>query len=343
MHPEARTTATARTIERRWLTLADVKLALILCIGTVVAWFLPRRAWRLPCEALAFVTTHIRRERSYQAAERILVIARGRLQLSAPLRLRQDFSAACHEDLLLVLRQHRPWSHQITARLIGEQHIAKALERGRGAILWRSNFVFGTLVESSALWQAGYGLHHLTRAGHGLSESRLGSRLLNPVLKSVEDRFLEECVLWQDSAPAAMLTLARRLRQNRVVSLRAHDYAQEVLEVPFLDGWLRLASGAAELAQLTGAALLPVFTVRNDAGEFEVHVEAPIAVAQGSDPESFVRDAVCQYVERLEPYVLAYPAQWISWHRQARPREAGEPHAPRRVPGSEHDGTVARA
>lgn len=49
-------------------------------------------------------------------------------------------------------------------------------------------------------------------------------------------------------------------------------------KVNFLDGYLYLAPGAPVLARQTQAALLPVFPLRNQAGDFTVIVEAPLEV-----------------------------------------------------------------
>ena len=75
--------------------------------------------------------------------------------------------------------------------------------------------------------------------------------------------------------------------------------------IRFFDGEVSIAAGAPKLAALSGAALLPVFPVRNAAGGFTVFVEPALDVRGDG--------ALRRYAALLEKYVLTYPAQWLGW------------------------------
>jgi predicted LPLAT superfamily acyltransferase len=120
---------------------------------------------------------------------------------------------------------------------------------------------------------------------------------------------------------SALVTLRKRLEENRVVGMRAYAGARRVLDLPFLDGLIALSTGPVELAMITGAEVLPMFAVCNDAGEYEVHVEAPIPIRTGGDRKKAVADAAAEFVARLEPYVVSYPGQWSGWYLQVRTKD----------------------
>ena len=76
----------------------------------------------------------------------------------------------------------------------------------------------------------------------------------------------------------------------------------------FLSAKLCLATGPLHLARTKGAALLPVFTVRQEPGTLAVTVQSPLA---GVDNPEETYESVCQrYARSLEQFVLRYPDQW---------------------------------
>ena len=177
-------------------------------------------------------------------------------------------------------------------------------EEGRGAILWIGHFVHGDLVAKMAFDRAGLAVNHLSHPRHGFSSSRFGMNCLNRVKTAAEDRHLASRVLLDDSRPtAAMKTLRRCLKHNGVVSISVRGADRNSQSVRCLDGEISIARGAARLARATGAALLPVFPVRNGDGGFTVHVEAPLDL----------ENAEAGYAGRLEHHILAYPGQWLGW------------------------------
>ncbi len=205
--------------------------------------------------------------------------------------------------------------------MIGRQHLDTALESGRGTILWAGMFTSASLIEPMALRQVEVPLHHLSNWDHGISNSRFASRWLNPPIVVAENRYLAERIIRTPGSFSALVTLRKRLKENRVVGIRATGTARWVLDLPFLDGRIALATGPVELAMITGAEVLPMFAVYNDAGEYEVHVEASIPIRIGGDRKKAVADAAAEFVARLEPYVVSYPGQWSGWKQQVRAKD----------------------
>ena len=324
---------TPATSATKLITKNDVSALLRIGLAALASWLVPQSRWRALSEALAGTIARLQPTRKAERIARVRAIA-GSRELAIPAeRIPLLFTAAYYENLILVMAHYRPWSVRLETKLAGGERIDEALAQGRGVILWNGNLVFNSVIQPITLSRAGYKSHHLARKPHGFSGTRFGMRFLNPIQTAVEDRYLAERILMGDNPLPAFITLQRRLRRNDIVSLTAHEYGTQILDVPFGDGRLRIASGAIELALLTGATLLPTFTGRSETGHFETRVLPPLQLPKHGDREAICRDAASQYVRRMESYVMAYPDQWICWYRQARPSEAGDEGGIRRVPG----------
>ena len=100
-----------------------------------------------------------------------------------------------------------------------------------------------------ALHEAGYAVAHLSRDTHGFSTTRFGRRVLNPIQTRVERRYLAERLVMSDERSVGPLReLAARLKQNRLVSITLAREWRRTRLVPFLDGYIRIATGALALA-----------------------------------------------------------------------------------------------
>jgi len=79
--------------------------------------------------------------------------------------------------------------------------------------------------------------------------------------------------------------------------------------VPFLHGHLRVPTGAARLARMTGSPIVPVFTVRLGNGRFAVHlfpaISPGLGAAAASDP------SVVAVARSIEAMVAKHPQQWL--------------------------------
>jgi lauroyl/myristoyl acyltransferase len=231
-------------------------------------------------------------------------------------------AAARSEHHLQILREIAlGWSAPL--ELSGAAHLQDALAAGRGAVLWVAHFSFNALAAKKALHEAGFVLSHLSRPEHGFSKSRFGIALLNPLRVRAETRYLRERILIDRARPAAALHQAqRRLRDNGIVSVTAGAWEGALpARVAVAGGELELSTGAPGLCHLTGAALLPVYTVR-EAGSRAIRVEIgpPIAVERGADRKRAAMAAARDFAVRLAPYVERYPLQWRDWEKLRPPR-----------------------
>jgi lauroyl/myristoyl acyltransferase len=84
-----------------------------------------------------------------------------------------------------------------------------------------------------------------------------------------------------------------------------------------------MALGPPFLAALTGAALLPIFSVQTGPGAFAVTVTPPID-PDPAERASGYRATLEDYAALMHSYCERYPGQWMGWrHYSYRPAGAG--------------------
>ena len=309
-----RTSNVAEGVVVKPVTAKDLAILAALPVSFVVAWTLPEPLWRGVARASSPLAARAIRTKLQPTIERIEGLLGARQMACSPMAVVQESIAGHVEEYLQVLREYRPRGWRPDIRLEGRSHIDDALARGRGVVLWVGFFSFAGLVAKKALCREGIRTSHLSHPGHGFSRSRFGMLYLNRLRMRIEDRYLNERVMLSlDGATGALRQLHRRLRRNEVVSVTVRERAERPSMVPFLDGTIRLATGAADLAYATGAALLPVFPVREAQGHFRVVVEPPLEVRQHLARRESSDLALRDYAARLTPFVLDYPGQWRGW------------------------------
>ncbi|MGE0717074.1 MAG: hypothetical protein AB7P02_16650 [Alphaproteobacteria bacterium] len=206
----------------------------------------------------------------------------------------------------------RSWTPSVTVD--GRSHLDAALAGGRGAVLWVAHFCFSSLFSKMGLAAAGYRVVHVSRPEHGVSKSRIGVAILNRARAHAEDRFLDRRIVHDRSDPAATAArVSEVLRGNGIVSITVGAWeGRRIVRGPLLGGEFLVARGAPALAASNGAALLPVFTVRDPAGGYRVTIGAPLGAA-APRPRDFVLVAVEDLLDAHEPAIRAAPDQWRGW------------------------------
>ncbi|UCH54131.1 MAG: hypothetical protein JSW09_04970, partial [Pseudomonadota bacterium] len=213
------------------------------------------------------------------------------------------------------MRCHAPggWSPRI--RLEGHEHLDHALAEGKGAILWVAPMASRDLITKMALHRAGYAVSHLSRFDHGYSISLWGARLFNSIWTNVEERYVaERLVITPDTQVTPLRAFVKRLRGNRIVSITATTEGRRYPHVSrFFAGEIKLAEGAPSLAATTGAALLPVFSVREQDGGYLTIIEPPLRPTSTGDAPEQIAALTDQFVHLIESYVLRFPCDYQGW------------------------------
>ena len=221
-------------------------------------------------------------------------------------------AASCTEHFIQVLKSRgRGWNPEI--QIEGRTHLDAAVAKGKGTILWYMPFCF-SMVTKIGLKSAGYPFTQMSHRTHGFSYGPFAIRFLNPRLIRAEDQYLRKRITIHSDPGAALLRVRRELANNGVVSIHVGAWSgRTVVRAPLLGGWLPLAVGAPGLAHRTGAALLPVSTMRMPGrSAFLVRIGAPLPTGAEATATA-IRDSVTALVTHLEVAVRSAPDQFTSW------------------------------
>ncbi|HET6158625.1 MAG TPA: hypothetical protein VFE34_09800 [Dongiaceae bacterium] len=283
------------------------------------SWLLPERLWT----RLSHARIDLSARTNGRGIERTAEIVRAALGDHDAQRceaIARDLKAAIYELRMQDLRGWRLGGWHPRMVLEGEDHLQSALKAGKGAILWVAPFVFNSGPTKIALHQRGHRVSHLSSHKHGFSETRFGIGFLNRIRCIPEDRYLSQRIVFDRNAPStAMRRMVRALKAGEVVSIVASSTeGSDMIMGPIFGGRIPVAVGAPRLAALSGAPLLPVFTVRDRRAGFRIVVEAPIAIASDRTADERCIAAASEFLHRSEPWVRQFPEQWRAWSKWRR-------------------------
>lgn len=225
-------------------------------------------------------------------------------------------TAARIEHHMQILKERCPGGWACPIDMQNTSAVDAALQRGGGIVLWVAHFAFNSLATKKAFSARGLNVHHLSRPEHGFSKSRFGKAVLNPIRAGIEDRYLASRLMIRGNPAGTMLAAHRLLAKNAIVSITAGDWeGSSLASVPFGEAWLPLATGAPALAFSSGAALLPVFTVRAGQGrrDLSVVIGDQIQFADGCTRAEAVDLALADYGRQTLEWVRRFPGQWRGW------------------------------
>ncbi|HXV26308.1 MAG TPA: hypothetical protein VED46_18905 [Alphaproteobacteria bacterium] len=326
--------------ERRLIRLGDVSLLLLLLGLWPIAWLLPERLWPDAVNAILPIV-----QKSGKARARLAHIQNVLQDRSH--RSRQIDEESARNWLLKqlqLLRAYRPggWRPKITVD--GHEHIDAALARGCGVILWTPPFCFNEFISKIGLREAGFRLTHVVIPTHGWSNTHFGVRVLNPQWTRIEKRYLERQIVisdgnWgqaksdprphgihlfsatrpsisRDTVPVSFSLSAIRqvLRGNGVVLIAARKgAARRPATIRLLNARFPLGLGPAVLAYDCGAALIPVYTLRESVDSYRVVVDPALPIRRDLARYEAALDAAQKLAARLEHHIRAHPGQWNWW------------------------------
>jgi KDO2-lipid IV(A) lauroyltransferase len=85
------------------------------------------------------------------------------------------------------------------------------------------------------------------------------------------------------------------------------------------------ASGLARIALRTDAAVVPGFTIWDEAlGKYRLHFDPAVDLIRTGDLEADIRANTQKFTSIIEQYVRKYPEQWLWVHRRWKTRPEGE-------------------
>ncbi len=190
----------------------------------------------------------------------------------------------------------------------GEEHLREALARKKGVLAMSAHFGnFGII--GPRLVAQGYEFSVVIRMPREPRFAALQSEYFARAgIKIIPARPS------RDSVPR----IIGALRRNEVVLVVPDEFKTTGVAVDFLGRQVPAPRGPITIARRTGAAVLPVFMVRDRGNRLTLHVEPEIRFAHTGDREADLRANARLFVREIEKMVRRHPDQW-SWMGFRRP------------------------
>ncbi len=120
--------------------------------------------------------------------------------------------------------------------------------------------------------------------------------------------------------------IIQALRRNGIVLVVPDEFRSAGVEVDFLGHRAPAPKGPVTIAQRTGAAVVPLFMVRDDNNRLTLHVKPELRFVSTGDREADLRTNARLFVEEIENMVRRHPDQW-SWMGFRKPGKGDASHA----------------
>jgi KDO2-lipid IV(A) lauroyltransferase len=187
-----------------------------------------------------------------------------------------------------------------TVKLEGEEHLQRALEKGKGVLALSAHLGSFTLI-GARLAASGYPFSVVVK--HPADER----------FAQLTDDYRSQIGIHTIPAKPrreAVRGILKALRENRVVLVIADEFKSGDLTVEFFGLQLPAPRGPATLALRTGAVTLPMFATRQSDDSIVLSIGAPIEPVTFPDLDESVLATTAVYTRYLEAAIRRYPDQW---------------------------------
>jgi len=124
---------------------------------------------------------------------------------------------------------------------------------------------------------------------------------------------------YEDVSFSAIANSIRHLRSGGVLAIAAdRDIQRNGTPLAFFGNKTPIPLGAAELAQRTGAALIPAYSKRREDG-FDIFFEEPLELASTGDTKADALTNTKALLTRMEEWIRGDPGQWFVLERFWKP------------------------
>jgi lauroyl/myristoyl acyltransferase len=282
---------------RNWLKFQSyrVALALVGCLSDKLAdrfaVSLATAAFLLTPKRRAIVRANLRQVMGPQSSEPELNRLAARIYQTV---------ARYYVDLLSTPRFDVQALRDNRVRQEGYEHLRDALNAGQGAIVATVHYGCPEMaLQAARAWNLRFLV--LIEAIEPPELAALFAKLRG----SHQHRF-------EPAGLAGVKAAIRTLRGGGAVLLAVdRDIQGHGACVPFFGRPARIPLGAAELARLTGAPILPAISRRLPNGQAFVTIEAPLEMAKTADARADAEDTTARLIQRFEPYIRSDPGQWL--------------------------------
>lgn len=193
------------------------------------------------------------------------------------------------------------------ARIDGVEHLQRALEGGKGAVIFCGHFG-NWEVGAVRLIYEGLPVIPLSRAAR--------SPRLAKAITAIRQRLDFPVIPVSEGARGIL----RALKANQIVPIMSDRFARgDGLTVPFFGRPTHVWHTPAIMAQRTGCPIIPTHSIRQPDGRYVVRVDPPVEPAHTEDRDRALYDTTARIMSILERLIRQYPEQYTWPYRLWRP------------------------
>lgn len=294
---------------------------LALPAGRLLVKIFPRRLLFSLSESLADLGFHLFRSFRNRSIENLSLALGGCLsqrEIATTVQgsLRNFFRDIVEIGIVLAAS---PKEIQTEIPLLGREYLEAALAKGKGVIVLSAHlgnfFLIGT-----RLAVEDYPIYVLVNPPQdGSFRDLLDDYRLKVGQKTIHARPRRQ----------ASRELVQVLRRNELAMVIADEYRSgSGIYVPFFGRTVLARRGPATLALRTGAALVPVYLIRDSSGKLRLMIEPEIDLLRSGSIKADVTENTLRITRWLERVVRSYPDQWnwmnIRWQEASVGELAGK-------------------
>jgi lauroyl/myristoyl acyltransferase len=212
----------------------------------------------------------------------------------------------------------------VQVEILGLEHLQRAKDNGKGAILWESGYFGRRFLMKRILHQNGFAVHQVYGENHAAGfytpcpASWVRRRLITPLFDNYEKQYVAEILalpLWEPLP--VVRVLFERLKRNGIICTAGDGtLGWSSVRKSFLRRERIFYTGMVSLSRSTGAPILPVFCVEENKDKVVIIIEPAINVAPTMDRASASEFYIERFASLLEKHIKNNPAQYYNWHFQ---------------------------
>jgi len=308
---------TRETVRRPYVYGSDIPEVVLQGILGTSSVLLPTSLWPHLCRTTSWPLARLRADKAIETFHKRIELVLGPVAREDARSVYFGLRSRLTERKLAAWRETaRPDPVQI--RLTGVEALKASLSKGKGAVLWATSTAFQSIVGKRALWESGFRASQISQSTHGFSQSGFGIRHLNPRVVAIENRYLNERIVFSpDRSASAMRRALRSLKNGHpVIFTNNTSSGESFIEVPLPDGgYTTMSAGVPNLGARHDIPVHTITTIETKPfREYEVSISPDLReglektdlAVHCSQIALRVRDQVLDAVRRA-------PDQYIAW------------------------------
>jgi len=199
----------------------------------------------------------------------------------------------------------------------GREHLDQALDRGKGVIALSAHFGNFTLL-GTVMAKEHYPFYMVVR--HPKSE------LVAKAFQIFRDLSGQKTIATQPWREC-LRKMLRCLRNNEIICLITDENKRHGgVKVDFFGQDSSTAVGPAVFSLRTGAAIVPMFIIRQKDDTHKIIIEPSLEFALTGNQTEDINRITSTFTGRIEQYIKAYPTQWFWLNRRWKKASTGDKH-----------------